>query len=303
MKTMLSAAAAVALMTTLASAQGAVGTAGGTQKADEAAVRSLGEKYSAAWNSGNARAAAALFAEDGSYTRVTGETLNGRVAIEKSLIDDPIGTARTGQRLSVGTEAVRFLADDLAVGTGRTVVKGATPADDGGGHFMVVAKRIGPEWKILAVHAAVSPPAMAQPAVEAASMTGTSGRDSADEEAILALEREWLDAIEKADVAKLDRILGDDFIEVGPAGAYQDKATSLAETQKGDMVFESISLEDAKTRVFGNAALLVGTGKVKASYKGEDVSGTYRWTDAFVKRNGRWVAVSGHVNRVMEPAR
>ncbi len=299
MKTVLSAAAAVALVATLASAQGAGGQAGGAQKGDETAIRKLGEQYAAAWNKGSVREAAAVFADDGSFTFVTGETAKGRSAIEKALADDPMGTAKTGRTLSIETEAIRFLEPGLAVATGHTKFTGGSVSEDGG-HYMTVVKRVGPEWKVLAVHTAINPPATAQPAAETASTTGTSGSSAGDEEAIVALEREWLDALEKSDVAALDRILADDFVEVGPGGESQDKATSLAETRKGDMAFESIEMIDSKTRVFGNTALLIGTGAVKASYKGEDMSGTYRWTDAFVKRNGRWVAVSGHVTRVME---
>jgi hypothetical protein len=38
----------------------------------------------------------------------------------------------------------------------------------------------------------------------------------------------------------------------------------------------------------------------KGSYKGKDISGNYRWTDVFVKRNGRWQIVAGQGTRVAQ---
>ena len=303
MKRLLLAAVAILMAATLAPAQTGTGGAAGSsgRSEDEAAIRKLAELHAAAWNKGDARQAASVFAEDAAFTLVDGRTLKGRSAIEQNIASDPIGTARTGRTMTIDTEAVRFLGPDLAISNGYTKFSGpALPADQIG-HYMAVVKKTGSGWKVLAVQAAVNAPMMERAAAETASMTaGTSGSSAADEDAIEALERDWLDAIVKADVTRLDRILTDDFIEVGPGGQSNDKAASLAETKKGDMVFESITLDDAKTRVFGDTALLVGTGTVKAAYKGQDMSGTYRWTDAFVKRNGRWQAVSGHVTRVME---
>ena len=299
MKTMLSAAAAVALVATLASAQGAGGQAGDAQKGDEAAIRKLGEQYAAAVNGGNARQAAAVFAEDGSYTFVSGQTVKGRTAIEKRLAEQPMGTAKTGRTLSIETEAVRFLEPDLAVATGQSRFTGRAPGDEGGGHYMTVVRRVGPEWKVVAVHTAINPPDMAEPAVSTAS-TGTSGRGAAAADELMAVEREWLDATKSRDAARLNQILADEFVEIDPAGMARTKQEAIASVTSGDLVFDSFTIGDVKPRVYGNTAVLVGTSTVTGKYKGEDISGTYRWTDTFVRRNGRWQVVSSQATQVME---
>src|SRR4051794_5126530 len=37
----------------------------------------------------------------------------------------------------------------------------------------------------------------------------------------------------------------------------------------------------------------------KGSYKNSDISGRFRWTDVFVKRNGRWEIVAGQGTRII----
>jgi len=43
-----------------------------------------------------------------------------------------------------------------------------------------------------------------------------------------------------------------------------------------------------KVRVYGDTAVVTGRGIYKAKYKGVDYSSDERWTDVFVKNNGRW---------------
>ena len=292
MKKMLAASAAVVVLVSVASAQT------GTQKAgDEAAIRKLAEEYAAAWNSGNARQAASLFAEDGSFTLVDGQTITGRNAIEKDLMDE-IGTAKTGRTLAIETDTVHFLQPDVAVATGKTRFSGGSiPAEQGGGHYMSIVKRVGSEWKVAAVHTAINaPPAAAL----APRPTGTSGTAGADTDALLAVEREWAEAVLGKDTAALSRILADDYTEVDPAGMARTKESVIADTKSGDVVFESFTPSEVEPRVYGDTAVVTGVSVVKGSYKGEDISGKYRWTDTFVKRDGRWQAVASQATQVVE---
>jgi len=297
MKTKLAALAAAVVLATLASAQTGTGRAG-----DEAAIRKMGEQYAAAWNSGDARQAAALFAEDGTFTDVNGQTYKGRMAIEKDLAESEVGTAKTGMTMSITTEAVRFLQPDLAVAMGRTHFSGAQ-GGPGGGHYMSVVRRVGSEWKVAAVHAAASPPASMAGGPGTAGgprPTGTSGSSMAEADALVALEREWGEAVVAKNLSTLDRIMADDFTEVDPAGQTRGKQASMDEVRGGELVFESYTPNDVTSRVYGDTAIVTGMSVIKATYRGEDISGNYRWTDTFVKRDGRWQAVASQATRVVE---
>ena len=57
-----------------------------------------------------------------------------------------------------------------------------------------------------------------------------------------------------------------------------------------------------KVRVFGNAAVVTGRTTIKGGkYKGKDISGQYRFTDTWVKRNGHWLCVASANTRVTPP--
>ena len=45
-------------------------------------------------------------------------------------------------------------------------------------------------------------------------------------------------------------------------------------------------------------AIVHGLETEKSSYKGKDISGQYRFTDVFMKREGKWMAIATHVTRV-----
>src|SRR6266550_496759 len=117
------------------------------------------------------------------------------------------------------------------------------------------------------------------------------GGKASVEQALMQMEREWVEAAQKKDAATLDRILADDWVGQGPTGIAK-KAEALADLKSGDNKLESITLGDMKVRVFRDTAVVTGSDDEKSSYKDKDTSGHYTWTDVFAKRNGRWQAVA-----------
>jgi ketosteroid isomerase-like protein len=111
------------------------------------------------------------------------------------------------------------------------------------------------------------------------------------EQQIKDLEKQWTDAELKHDAAALEPILADDIVEIGTWG-LQSKAEDLADLKSGEPKLESMSVEDMKVRVFGNAVVVNGHYTEKGTYKGKDISGEGRFTDVFTKRQGRWQCVS-----------
>ena len=119
----------------------------------------------------------------------------------------------------------------------------------------------------------------------------TKGGKAGVEQALMQMEREWVEAAQKKDTATLDRILANDWVGQGPTGATT-KSEALADLKSGKGQLESITMGEMKVRVFGDSAVVTGSDDEKSSYKGKDTSGHYTWTDVFVKRQGRWQAAA-----------
>src|SRR5207248_5504955 len=67
---------------------------------------------------------------------------------------------------------------------------------------------------------------------------------------------EWVDAELNRDAARLDDLLADDFVGVGPLGFLLSKQNWLARYERGDFRYEALRLEEIQTRVHGDAAVV-----------------------------------------------
>ncbi len=120
----------------------------------------------------------------------------------------------------------------------------------------------------------------------------TAARDSA---IIAAIESEWIDA---SDSVTLDRILASDFVHPVAQGYFLTKAETIAwsatHRPPATMRFRFGRLD---VRVYGDAA--IATGIVVTT----DTTGTPLdravFTDVFVRRGGRWQAVSAQETLVV----
>ncbi len=132
----------------------AVGAADRT--ADESAIRDLvGSRQQQAWNQHNARAYAALFAEDGDVVNVVGWWWKGRTEIESNLTRMFANIFREST-LTFTQVDVRFLTPDLAIAHARWTMTGAhmppgLPEPREGLQTLTVQKCNG-EWLIAAFH-------------------------------------------------------------------------------------------------------------------------------------------------------
>ena len=122
----------------------------------------------------------------------------------------------------------------------------------------------------------------------------TSGAQPAPsvEQTIVQMEKDLLQANIKKDAAALDRMVADDFVVIDFTGRTITKAEALKDLKDGASVTQSAEFGPLKVRVYGDTAIVNGSDTEKSTYKGKDSTGTYVWTDVFVKRNGRWQLVT-----------
>ena len=119
---------------------------------------------------------------------------------------------------------------------------------------------------------------------------GKSGTRVEDE--IKKLEQDWAQANIKSGAAAVDQYEADDIVKTDPSGHVTDKAQDKADQGSGDLKFESMELSDMTVHVYGDTAVVVGSNNLHGTYKGQDISGRYRFTDTWVKRNGKWLVVA-----------
>jgi len=124
------------------------------------------------------------------------------------------------------------------------------------------------------------------------------GGGAADE--IKKLEMDWAAATLKDGPAAVDQYEADDIISTDPTGRVTDKTQDKKDLSSGDLKFQSIDVSDLTIHVYGNTAVAAGTSTVKGSFKGQDIGGTYRYTDVWVKRNGKWQAVASQSTKVQQ---
>lgn len=127
-----------------------------------------------------------------------------------------------------------------------------------------------------------------------ASKTGTV------EDQIKEREQNWAQATVKEGAAAVDQYEADDIIDTDPSGRVTDKAQDKTDLSSGDLKFQSIELSDLKVHIYGNTAVAAGTSTIKGTYKGQDISGKYRFTDTWVKRNGKWQAVASQSTKLQQ---
>ena len=119
--------------------------------------------------------------------------------------------------------------------------------------------------------------------------------------AIQELETAWSDAEMWADADTLEAISTSDFALVGPLGFVLDKQQWLERYRSGDLVTESLSLEDAAIRVYGDAAVTLARHVQRASYKGQPADGQFRTTHIAVREDSRWLLAGIHLSPIGGP--
>jgi ketosteroid isomerase-like protein len=105
------------------------------------------------------------------------------------------------------------------------------------------------------------------------------------ERELMQSERNWCAATVKNDVAALGAILADDIIDVWPNGQITTKAQDLADVQSHKT--STCEVDMMQVRVYGNAGIVVGRLTVKSTA----FNGRIRFTDTYVRRDGRWQVV------------
>ena len=123
--------------------------------------------------------------------------------------------------------------------------------------------------------------------------------------AVLTVERAWLDAYERVDVAAMDLIVHDDFAITFGDGSMQDKAGLLSmlraprDSSAGTARFHT---EHVRARHVQAGMILDGILVTETRRRGDVVRDRARYTDLYVLSDGRWQVLASHLSNLAPPS-
>lgn len=111
---------------------------------------------------------------------------------------------------------------------------------------------------------------------------------------LLYLEMAWSEADMKRDVAWFERNWADDYYGVNSVtGKLTTKAEDIADIKNRKEVYDSAMASEMEVRVEGNTGIVNGVYHLKGKdEKGQPLDRRIRFTDVYVKRDGRWMAIA-----------
>jgi hypothetical protein len=96
----------------------------------------------------------------------------------------------------------------------------------------------------------------------------------------------------KKDRATMERLYADDYMYLHSNGTVNNKTQEIAEYMSPDLKWTTRKSDDLKVRIYRDVAVVTGLSTLTGSAKGY-VSGGRRFTELWVRRNGRWQSVGG----------
>lgn len=121
------------------------------------------------------------------------------------------------------------------------------------------------------------------------------------ERTIAALDTEYQTAVEKNDVATMDRILADDFVLVTGRGKVFTKADLLEEARNGNTVYEYQRDTDQVVRVWGDTAVITALLSAKGTTDGKPFAYRVWFSDTYVRTSTGWRYVLGQAAGRLDP--
>ena len=123
------------------------------------------------------------------------------------------------------------------------------------------------------------------------------------EQEVLKVENAWNQALVRRDTASLPQFYAEEYLYTDPDGLVWDRTKDLANLTSGSAArLSAYKLDDTKVHIYGDVAVVTGRNTITGVFERvySDVSGSYRFTDVFVKRNGRWQCVASQASRIVE---
>jgi molybdate transport system substrate-binding protein len=138
---------------------------------------------------------------------------------------------------------------------------------------------------------------------EAAAVYKAVGMEAAqsDQEVLVQLEKDWDAAFLRKDVRFVENALADEFMATYDDGSRGNKALELKLLTEFNQQVQSSYVDDFTVKIYSDTAVVWFTRHLAGPRQGRRVEVTFRMTDTFVRRAGRWQCVASQSTKVSGP--
>lgn len=116
------------------------------------------------------------------------------------------------------------------------------------------------------------------------------------------IENRWEAAFQSKDAKVVEEILAENYVLTNDKGKVFNRRGAMKEFKKNTDTLEKASTSDMVVHPINkDAAVVTGMAReVGKDKSGKKFDRTYRWTDTYVNRNGKWECVASHVTLVAQ---
>lgn len=130
-------------------------------------------------------------------------------------------------------------------------------------------------------------------------VSGSAFAQSKAEQDVLNLsKRKFVWLIEKQRDS-LDLLLDERLMYIHSNGWTQSKAEVFDDMQSGKLVYKQVDIDATQVRVYGNTAIVTGTGRFQGSREDKEFDLPLSYTEVYVKQGKRWLLATRHANRML----
>lgn len=114
-----------------------------------------------------------------------------------------------------------------------------------------------------------------------------------DKASILALDKQWSDAIVKGDTAALDKLLTDDLVYAHATGIIDTKKSYIAKIREHRQVYKSFEQHNPVVNIYKDSAVTFSHVRVTGTNQAGAFDDKIMLIHFWVKQNNQW-RLAGH---------
>lgn len=123
-------------------------------------------------------------------------------------------------------------------------------------------------------------------------------QSKAEQDVLNLSKRKFVWLIEKQRDS-LDLLLDERLMYIHSNGWSQSKKEVFDDMQSGELIYKQIDVEATQVRLYGNTAIVTGTGRFQGSREDKEFDLPLSYTEVYVKQGKRWLLATRHANRML----